>query len=103
VNPVYAILTRAIFGAIDRIAGSDPKHGIRLSLENYIQFEASLKPLAATNAVLAFFVGRATGNKEKALQAENRTHPAPMPFPRIRSLRLQQWNNRPGEAALVVC
>jgi hypothetical protein len=70
VNPVYAILTRAIFGAIDRIAASDPKHGIRLSLENYIHFESALKEPAASNAVLAFFVRRAAGNKDKALQVE---------------------------------
>ena len=68
VNPVYAILIRAILSAIQRIAAMDAKHGTRLSMENYIQLENILREFAEASPILAFFIKTAEANKEKALQ-----------------------------------
>lgn len=67
-NPVYAILIRAISSAIQRIAALDSKHGTRLSMENYIEMETSLRSSADASPVLAFFIKIAEAHKEEALQ-----------------------------------
>ena len=73
VNPVYAILIRAILSAIQRIAALDAKHGVRLSLENYKQFESILRGTEDHNPVLAFFIKTTEAQKEKALQVSPKT------------------------------
>lgn len=68
VNPVYAVLIRAILSAIHRISALDAKHGVRLSLENYKQFESILRGSEEQNPVLAFFIKTTEEQKEKALK-----------------------------------
>lgn len=67
-NPVYAVLIRVILSAIHRISALDVKHGVRLSLENYKQFESILRGSEEQNPVLAFFIKTTEEQKEKALK-----------------------------------
>ncbi len=46
-DAAYAVLVRALFAQLERVAGPDAKHGDRLRLENYALLEAQLRPLAA--------------------------------------------------------
>lgn len=65
-DPVYAILTRAIFSSIERIAATDSKHGDRLRLENYVMYETLMRNFAPQNPVLAYFVAAAASSKDNA-------------------------------------
>ena len=46
-DAAYAVLVRALFAQLERVAGPDAKHGDRLRLENYALLEGQLRPLAA--------------------------------------------------------
>ena len=70
-DPLYAILTRAMFQSIERISSADTKHGERLRLENYIFFQTALKGQADRNPVLAYFVRLAEENKQHSVQVGN--------------------------------
>ena len=38
----YAVVIRAMFAALERVAATDAKHGVRLRLENYAAFVEGL-------------------------------------------------------------
>ena len=46
VNASYAVIIRAMFAQLERMAGPDVKHGDRLRLENYTLLETELPALA---------------------------------------------------------
>ena len=46
VNASYAVIIRAMFAQLERMAGPDVKHGDRLRLENYTLLELELPALA---------------------------------------------------------
>ena len=46
-DAAYAVVVRAAFAQLERIAGPDAKHGQRLRLENYALLASELAPLAA--------------------------------------------------------
>ncbi len=45
-NASYAVVIRAMFAQLERMAGPDVKHGDRLRLENYTLLETELPALA---------------------------------------------------------
>lgn len=65
---MYAILIRAIVSAIQRISALDPKHGTRLSMENYLLLESGLRASGEQNPVLTFFIQVVEAHKDEALQ-----------------------------------
>ncbi|CAL5219240.1 g1034 [Coccomyxa viridis] len=67
VNASYAVVIRAMFAQLERMAGPDVKHGDRLRLENYTLLETELPALANKVPVLGFFVQAATAAKEAAM------------------------------------
>ena len=73
-DPLYAILTRAMFASLERISATDTKHGERLRLENYIFFQTALRGQAERNPVLAYFVGLAEENKQHSIQVRAPHH-----------------------------
>ncbi|KAK9813236.1 hypothetical protein WJX72_011232 [[Myrmecia] bisecta] len=68
VDPAHAVVVRAIFAGIERVAGADLKHGDRLRLENYAYFEDSMRQVASRVPVLDWFVRQAQEAKERAMQ-----------------------------------
>ena len=48
----YAVVIRAMFAALERVAATDPKHGIRLRLENYSAFVEGLSAVSFLSCAL---------------------------------------------------
>ncbi|KAK9820749.1 hypothetical protein WJX74_010160 [Apatococcus lobatus] len=63
----YAVVVRAMFAALERVAATDPKHGIRLRLENYSAFVEGLTTVGQDDPVINFFVRQAASMKAQTL------------------------------------
>lgn len=69
VNPAYALLARAIFQTVERLAATDLKHGDRLRLESYAYFVGALSGEGQGVPVLQWHVRQAAAAKLRAMQA----------------------------------
>ena len=69
VKPSYALLIRAMFQSIERLASTDAKHGDRLRLESYSFFVSNVSQAAQAEPVLLTYVRQATAAKQRAMQA----------------------------------
>ena len=66
-RPSYALLIRAIFQSIERLAATDAKHGDRLRLESYTFFVSNLSEASQADAVLKTHVRQALAAKQRAM------------------------------------
>ena len=69
VNPAYALLARAMFQTVERLAATDLKHGDRLRLESYAYFVTALSDEGQGVPVLQWHVRQAAAAKLRAMQA----------------------------------
>ncbi|DBA75637.1 TPA: hypothetical protein ACH3X2_009071 [Trebouxia sp. C0005] len=69
VNPGYALLARAMFQTLERLAGTDMKHGDRLRLESYAYFVTAISEAGQAVPVLQWHVRQAAAAKQRAMQA----------------------------------
>ena len=68
VNPGYALLARAMFQTVERLAATDSKHGDRLRLESYAYFVSALTDISQAVPVLQWHVRQAAAAKHRAMQ-----------------------------------
>ena len=68
-TPAYGLLARAMFLCIERLAGTDSKHGDRLRLESYAYFVTAISDKAGAVPVLQWHVRQAAAAKQRAMQA----------------------------------
>ena len=68
VRPSYALLVRAMFQSIERLASTDAKHGDRLRLESYAFFVSNVSEAAQAEPVLMTHVRQAAAAKQRAMQ-----------------------------------
>ncbi|DBB03251.1 TPA: hypothetical protein ACH3X3_010647 [Trebouxia sp. C0006] len=69
VNPSYALLARAMFQTLERLAATDTKHGDRLRLESYAYFVTAISEAGQAVPVLQWHVHQAASAKQRAMQA----------------------------------
>ncbi len=69
VNPGYALLARAMFQTLERLAATDTKHGDRLRLESYAYFVTAISEAGQAVPVLQWHVRQAAAAKQRAMQA----------------------------------
>ncbi|KAL0020987.1 hypothetical protein WJX77_003610 [Trebouxia sp. C0004] len=69
VNPGYALLARAMFQTLERLAATDMKHGDRLRLESYAYFVTAISEAGQAVPVLQWHVRQAAAAKQRAMQA----------------------------------
>ena len=69
VNPCYALLARAMFQTVERLAATDVKHGDRLRLESYAYFVGAMSEAGQAVPVLQWHVRQAAAAKQRAMQA----------------------------------
>lgn len=67
-RPSYALLIRAMFQSIERLASTDAKHGDRLRLESYAFFVVNVSEAAQSEPVLMTHVRQAAAAKQRAMQ-----------------------------------
>lgn len=68
-NPGYALLARAMFQTLERLAATDVKHGDRLRLESYAYFVTAISEAGQAVPVLQWHVRQAAAAKQRAMQA----------------------------------
>ncbi len=68
-NPGYALLARAMFQTLERLAATDTKHGDRLRLESYAYFVTAVSEAGQAVPVLQWHVRQAAAAKQRAMQA----------------------------------
>ena len=68
-NPGYALLARAMFQTLERLAATDTKHGDRLRLESYAYFVTAISEAGQAVPVLQWHVRQAAAAKQRAMQA----------------------------------
>ncbi len=68
-NPSYALLARAMFQTLERLAATDTKHGDRLRLESYAYFVTAISEAGQAVPVLQWHVHQAASAKQRAMQA----------------------------------
>ena len=69
VNPAYALLGRAMFQTVERLAATNTKHGDRLRLESYTYFASAISDVGQAVPVLQWHVRQAAAAKQRAMQA----------------------------------
>ena len=69
-TPAYGLLARAMFLCIERLAGTDSKHGDRLRLESYAYFVTAISDKAGGVPVLQWHVRQAAAAKQRAVQQQ---------------------------------